>query len=69
MKIRRTKLSDILIPVNPEFHVKVRKAGTDIVEDVSSHNDGLTAFKAINRLNFVHGHRTGDFYYIEEGGK
>lgn len=57
-------MSDILIPVEPKVRVMVREVDGGIRE-VSEHNDHLTAFKASNRLNFVRGHRTGDYYFVE----
>lgn len=57
-------MSDILIPVEPKVKVFVKEVDGGIRE-VSEHNDRLTAFKAVNRLNFVRGHRTGDYYFVE----
>lgn len=57
-------MSDILIPVEPKVKVFVKEVDGSIRE-VSEHNDRLTAFKAVNRLNFVRGHRTGDYYFVE----
>jgi len=57
-------LSDILIPVEPSVKVLVREVDGS-TREVSSHSDQLTATKAVNRLNFVHGHRTGNYYFVE----
>lgn len=57
-------MTDVLIPVESKLKVFVKEVdGT--IREVSQHNDRLTATKAINRLNFVRGHRTGDYYFIE----
>ena len=57
-------MSDILIPVEPMVKVFVKEVDGS-TREVSQHNDRLTAFKAVNRLNFAHGHRTGAFYFVE----
>lgn len=57
-------MSDILIPVESKVRVMVREFDGGI-RPVSEHEDRLTATKAINRLNFVRGHRTGDYYFVE----
>ena len=57
-------MTDILIPVESKLKVFVKEVD-GAIREVSQHNDRLTATKAINRLNFVRGHRTGDYYFIE----
>ena len=57
-------MSDILIPAEPKLKVMVREVDGS-VREVSEHNEHLTAFKAVNRLNFAHGLRTGVYYFIE----
>lgn len=59
-------MSDLLIPVAEETDVKVFVREIDgSTREVSSHSDRLTAFKAVNRLNFVRGHRMGVVYFVE----
>lgn len=57
-------MSDILIPVEPSVKVMIREVDGSIRE-VSQHSEHLTAFKAVNRLNFAHGIRKGTYYFIE----
>lgn len=59
-------MSDVLIAVEAEQSVKVLVRELDgSVREVSEHSDHLTAFKAVNRLNFVRGHRLGVVYFVE----
>lgn len=62
-------MSDILIPTNVKYNVCVKRASDGVVEFLYDEEDHLVALQAINRMNFVRGHRTGDLYLIEEVAK
>lgn len=47
------------------YKVMVKKASGEVFQ-FTEYEEGLQAFKCVNRLNFAHGHRTGDLYYVEE---
>lgn len=48
------------------YRVMVKKSLTGEILLFTEYSEGLQAFKCINRMNFTHGHTTGDLYYVEE---